>query len=128
MDENELRQWLAEHPGESPPGMPDGAIGVIFPGENTKDYTLLSSLLRPCAYTARETLQWLLGRVDAEEVPLHELPRSVKRLHEIPEGIPETDCSVFRLLDTERNRKLYQVTDNQGKRPPGNWQALFASS
>lgn len=114
MDENKLRQWLEEHPGESPPGMPDGAIGVIFPGENTKDYTLLSSLFRPCAHTARETLQWLLGRVDAEEVPLHELPRSVKRLHEIPEGIPETDCSVFRLLNTERNRKLYGVTDNHG--------------
>ena len=53
MDENKLRQWLEEHPGECPPEMPDGAIGVIFPGENTKDYTLLSSLLRPCAHTAR---------------------------------------------------------------------------
>ena len=115
MDENKLRQWLAKHPGKSPPEMPEGVIGVIFPGENTKDYTLLSGLFRPCAHTARETLQWLLGRVDAEEVSLHELPRSVKRLHEIPEGISETDCSVFRILDTERNRKLYRVTDNHGK-------------
>lgn len=33
MDENELRQWLEEHPGESPPGVPDGSIGIIFPPE-----------------------------------------------------------------------------------------------
>ena len=115
MEEKELRQWMEQHPGKCPPNEPEGSIGVIFPGENTKDYALLSGLFQPCHHTARETLQWLLGRIDAEEVPLDELPSSVKRLHEIPEGIPETDCSVFRLLDTEQNRKLYRVTDNHGK-------------
>ena len=94
----------------------ENSMGVIMDSkENKKDYQLLCQLFSPNAHTARQTLQWLLSKIDVEEVRINELPRSVKRLHEIPEDTPETDCSVFRILDTERNRRQYRVTDNHGK-------------
>lgn len=117
MDENELRQWLKEHPGESPPGMPDGAIGVIFsqePKRPGKDFGLLRTLFRPCAHTFADTIRWMLEKVDAEEVPFETLSRGRKWSLDFnfkewarQAGRPADTrprYTVYRLPPTDRNR------------------------